>query len=222
MATIRCLVLDHDDTVVQSEGTVNHPAFQRALDLLRPGTSITRQEFSQQCFSPGFFAMCRDRYGFTDEEHEWQMDLWREYVRTHIPPPYEGIESILRRFRQGGGIICVSSHSGLENITRDYQTHFGFLPDRIYGHELGNEKRKPSPFALQDIMEHYRLQPQELLMVDDMKAGYDMARSCGVPFACAGWSHHLPQIAAYMRQYSDVYLNTVQELYQYLFGCQES
>lgn len=222
MGKIRCLVLDHDDTVVRSEETVNHPAFQQALNLLRPGKTITRQEFSQYCFSPGFFIMCRDLFGFTEEEHERQMDLWRDYVRTHVPPPYEGIKTILERFWAEGGIICVSSHSGVENISRDYQTHFGFLPHRIYGHELGDDKRKPSPFALEDIMAHYGLAPQELLMVDDMKAGFDMARSCGVPFACAGWSHHLPEIAAYMRQYSDIYFNSVQALYQYLFPCQES
>ena len=28
---------------------------------------------------------------------------------------------------------------------------------------------------------------EELLMLDDLKPGYDMAKSCGVDFAAAGW-----------------------------------
>ena len=36
-----CLVLDHDDTVVQSEATVNFPYFVYILDQFRPGTKIT-------------------------------------------------------------------------------------------------------------------------------------------------------------------------------------
>ena len=36
-----CLVLDHDDTVVQSEATVNYPYFVYILDRFRPGKTIT-------------------------------------------------------------------------------------------------------------------------------------------------------------------------------------
>ena len=48
-----CLVLDHDDTVVQSESTVNYPFFCYILDQYRPGTTITLEEYMRGCFSPG-------------------------------------------------------------------------------------------------------------------------------------------------------------------------
>ena len=35
MLNYRCLVLDHDDTVVRSEETVNYPSFLEALKVLR-------------------------------------------------------------------------------------------------------------------------------------------------------------------------------------------
>ena len=60
--------------------------------------------------------------------------------------------AVLQRQREEGGLICVVSHSAKENISRDYQTHFGLQPDRIYGWELGPEKRKPAPYPLDDIM----------------------------------------------------------------------
>ena len=63
-----CLVLDHDDTVVQSESTVNYPFFCYILDQFRPGAKITRKEYMEGCFHLGFAGMCRKWYGFTDQE----------------------------------------------------------------------------------------------------------------------------------------------------------
>lgn len=217
MVPVRCLVLDHDDTVVRSEETVNFPAFRAALKQLRPELTVTLEEFSRQCFRLGFFEMCSESYGFTQQEQDVQLAFWTQYVRTHVPPPYEGLLPILKHFRAAGGRICVSSHSGLENITRDYQKHFGFLPDRIYGWEVGPERRKPAPYALDDIMAAYSLRPEELLVVDDLTTGLKMAESRGVPFACAGWSHHTPEIIDYMKRHCKRYLNTPQELDALLF-----
>ena len=52
--------------------------------------------------------------------------------------------------------------------------------------------------------------------VDDLKPGYDMARSAGVPFAAAGWANDIPEIEQFMRQNSDLYFKTVRELSEYL------
>ena len=218
MLNDRCLVLDHDDTVVRSEETVNYPSFLEALKVLRPGRTITREEFTRWCFSPGFSALCSDYIGLTPEEIDVQYDMWRSYVATHIPPPYDGLRPILTRWKQEGGLLCVSSHSARENILRDYRLHFGLEPDQIFDWDLGEDRRKPSPYALQEIMRLYDLRPDELLMVDDLKPGYDMAHACGVPFACAGWSHDDPEIRAFLRRFSDFYLETVQELEPLLFG----
>ena len=164
MLNYRCLVLDHDDTVVRSEETVNYPSFLEALKVLRPGRTITREEFTRWCFSPGFSALCSDYIGLTPEEIDVQYDMWRSYVATHIPPPYDGLRPILTRWKQEGGLLCVSSHSARENILRDYRLHFGLEPDQIFDWDLGEDRRKPSPYALQEIMRLYDLRPDELLM----------------------------------------------------------
>ena len=203
---------------MRSEETVNYPSFLEALKVLRPGRTITREEFTRWCFSPGFSALCSDYIGLTPEEIDAQYDMWRSYVATHIPPPYDGLRPILTRWKQEGGLLCVSSHSARENILRDYRLHFDLEPDQIFDWDLGEDRRKPSPYALQEIMRLYDLRPDELLMVDDLKPGYDMAHACGVPFACAGWSHDDPEIRAFLRRFSDFYLETVQALEPLLFG----
>ena len=92
------------------------------------------------------------------------------------------------------------------------------MPDLIIGWEVGNDRRKPSPWPLEKIMTDYSLSPNQLLVVDDSKPGYDMARACGVDFAAAGWANDLPEIEEFMRQNSTFYCKTVDEL-NHLLNC---
>ena len=213
-----CLVLDHDDTVVQSEATVNYPFFLEFLKEYRPGATITLHEYISGCFNPGYGDMCRQRFGFTEEELLIEYTGWKEYIRSHIPAPYPGIGRIIRRQKEEGGIICVVSMSAQENIARDYKTHFGVMPDEIYGWDLAPENRKPSPWALQQIMEKYSLSPNELLVIDDMKAAVGMARNGGCPIAFAGWGRtEFPEITREMPDLCDFAFDSTESLEKFLF-----
>ena len=213
-----CLVLDHDDTVVQSEATVNFPYFCEILDKFRPGAKITLGEYTEGCFHLGFADMCRKWYGFTEEELVEEYLGWKEYIKTHIPAPFPGIENIIRRQQSQGGLVCVVSHSCIQNITRDYSLHFGAAPDAIYGWDLPEEKRKPSVFPLEDIMARFSLSPQELLVVDDMKPAWEMARKAGAPIAFAGWGRRdYPQIVEEMTRLCDYAFDSTGALERFLF-----
>ena len=72
-----CLILDHDDTVVQSEATVNYPYFCEILDKFRPGTKITPEEYTEGCYKTGFIEMCRQKYHFTDQELAEEYTGWK-------------------------------------------------------------------------------------------------------------------------------------------------
>ena len=141
-----CLILDHDDTVVQSELTVNLPYFQMTLASFRPGSTITEAEYADGCNRLGFAEFCRQRFGFTEEELVAEYLGWKEYIKTHIPAPYPGIDAVIRRQKALGGRIFVVSHSARENISRDYAKNFGILPDEIYGWDLPEELCKPSHY----------------------------------------------------------------------------
>lgn len=213
-----CLVLDHDDTVVQSEATINYPFFCQILDDFRPGETITLEEYTHGCFHLGFADLCRQRYSFTEDELKKEFQGWLSYVRTHVPPCYPGIERIIRRQKELGGLVCVVSHSATENILRDYSTHFGIVPDAVYSWDLPEHLRKPSTYPLKHIMETYSLSPSQLLVVDDMKPGADMAKAAGVPIAFAAWSRlDYPEIMAQMSAYSDFTFQKIQELERFLF-----
>ena len=65
---------------------------------------------------------------------------------------------------------------------------------------------------LERIMERFALRPEELLVVDDLKPGHDMARAAGVPFAAAGWANDIPEIEQFMRKNCDHYCKQVSDL----------
>ena len=212
MLKFPCLVLDHDDTVVRSTPTVHYPAFVETLKALRPDVRWDLEQFVAYNFDPGFEAMCRDILRFTPEEMALQEAGWRAWSAVHIPPAFDGMSELLRCYRAQGGAVCVVSHSSEETIRRDYRRHFGFEPDLVFGWELGADKRKPAPWPLEQIMAHVSLGPQQLLMVDDLKPGWQMAKSCGVPFAFAGWGCGVESIHDFMRRNADYYLQQVSEL----------
>ena len=213
-----CLVLDHDDTVVQSEKTIGYPFFCRILSQFRPGASISFKDYVHDCHNLGFADMCRQRFQFTQKELDDEYIGWMEYVTTHIPAPFPGIGDVIRRQKQEGGLLCVVSHSSIQNITRDYDVHFGVQPDAIYGWDLPEHQRKPHTYSLEAIMEKYSLSPQELLVIDDMKPAWEMASKAGVEIGFAAWGKEgFPTIAKEMKALCDYSFQDPKELEHFLF-----
>ncbi len=212
----KCLVFDHDDTVVNSTATIHHPCFEEYLRLYYPGRSCTLEDYFLKNFDPGFIPMCKTEYGMSDEDLEAEAEFWRGYVQRHIPDAYPGIREIMERHRAAGGLLCVISHSFDDNIRRDYAANALPQPDAIFGWEQPPERRKPNPWPLEEIMRRFSLAPEELLMVDDLKPGYDMAAACGVAFAGVGWANDIPAIESFMRANCSLYFKTVEDFARFL------
>ena len=211
-----CLVMDHDDTVVNSTATIHYPCFIEYLNIYRPGMTISLEDYFLKNFDPGFVPMCRADFGLSDEELGYELDYWREYVRNHIPVAYAGIRELLWAHVEHGGCVCVVSHSLGEHIRRDWRENGLPEPKLVFGWDDPQDLRKPNPYPLFSIMEQFGFGPQELLMVDDLKPGCDMARAAGVDFVAAGWSNDLQPIERFMRENCVHYAKTVQELARFL------
>ena len=137
---------------------------------------------------------------------------------THTPDSFPGMKDIILRYKEAGGIICVVSHSSISNITRDYQTHFGILPDDIFGWDLPEHQRKPNTYPLEQIMQKYHLKPSDLLVVDDLKPAWVMCKKAGVPIAFAAWSkQNAPAIVEEMSALCDYTFHSPMELERFLF-----
>lgn len=212
----RCLVFDHDDTTVNSTATIHHPCFEQFLKDYYPDRSCTLEDYFLKNFSPGFILMCREEYGMDDETLAMEARYWQEYVRDRIPQAYPGIREIMLQHKRNGGLIAVISHSYRHNILRDYEANGLPQPDLIFGWEMPPEQRKPAAWPLMEVLRRFDLRPEEVLMIDDLKPGYDMASACGVPFAAVGWANDIAPIEAFMRENCSLYFKQVSELAAFL------
>lgn len=216
----KCLVLDHDDTVVDSSASIHYPSFVEYLKIARPhlADKYTLEEYFEKNFHPGILELFTDEIGLNQNELEEEEAFWREYVKNHIPNAYPGISEIIADFKAMGGIVAVDSHSVTENIVRDYKANSLPEPHIIYGWDIPKEMRKPNPGTLFDLMGKYGLKPEEILVVDDLKPGYDMAKAAGVDIAAAGWAHNVPEIADFMKKNCEYFCKSVEELRNIIFG----
>lgn len=221
MTRYRCLVLDHDDTSVQSTPTVHYPAYVETMRRLRPQlTPATREEFTRLWFESRFMETCRDVYRFTPEEMQFQDDNWKEFMQQRVPEFFDGLPQIIPPPARGGragvrgiAFLCALYPPGLCR---------GGLPEpnAVLGWEIGAEHQKPSPEPLERLMQQFDLTPADILVVDDLKPGFDMARAAGCDFIAAQWGYPngaLRQMIAEGAQGGRM-LETPAELYQALFG----
>ena len=216
----KCLILDHDDTVVNSTATIHFPCFMKYLWERYPhlANNYTLESYFVKNFHPGVISLFRDEIGLSEEEMKEEEAYWADYVEQHIPTAYPGMRQLISRFKAEGGIVVVDSHSFTKYIERDYRENSLPTPDVIYGWDLPKEQRKPSPYTLFDMMDRFSVSPYETIVVDDLKPGYDMARSAGADFAAAGWAYDVPEIESSMRSMCDHYLKTTEELRVLVFG----
>ncbi len=130
-----CLVVDHDDTVVNSTATVHYPCFVEYTGIYHPEVHYTLEEYIKYNFDPGVVAFFCDIIGMSRAETEREQIYWNDYVQHHVPQAYDGMRELLWRHKEQGGVLCVVSHSYTQNILRDYRENGLPEPDLVFGWE---------------------------------------------------------------------------------------
>ncbi len=211
----RCLILDHDDTAVDSTRRVHYPAHLRVMEMLRPGREVADLDtWFAKNFHPGIAAYLENELAMSPSELELEHRIWREFTARVTPHFYPGFLEALAAFRDRGGLISVVSHSESHVIRAHYAAAADghrVMPDLVFGWELGPDQRKPRPYPVHETLRRLALDPGDVLVVDDLKPGVDMAKAAGVDVAAAGWGHDLPQVRDFMRRECVTYFATVDE-----------
>ncbi len=181
---------------------MHHPAHVRAMEVLRPGHPPADLEtWFAKNFHPGIMAYLTEELGFTEEEMEVEHRVWREFTSTVVPEFYPGFLDALAAYQRRGGAVVVASHSEERVIREHYRVASDgrpVVPDLVFGWDLGAQRRKPEPYPVTETLRRLRLSPGDVLVVDDLKPGVDMAAAAGVDAAAALWSHDIPAIREYM------------------------
>ncbi|MBQ0017769.1 MAG: HAD hydrolase-like protein, partial [Clostridiales bacterium] len=207
----KCLVFDHDDTTVNSTATIHYPCFVEFVKKYDLGIDYSLEDYVRYNFEPGVFTFYSEICGMSEETMELEYQYWIKYASQHRAKAFPGIKEIMKKHRAEGGLLAVVSHSRAENIRMDYEYNSLPMPDEIFGFEQPRDELKPSPVPLLRIMEKYSLKPGELLVIDDLKPGYTMARAAGVDFAAANWCFDIPANTEFMRENADYLCNTIEE-----------
>lgn len=104
----RCLILDHDDTAVDSTGFIHYPSFIAALKELRPEQAdMSLETFIGYCFKPGFTKLCTDIMQFSPAEQRRQQEIWRQYNQARHAEFFSSFPELVQRFKKAGGLITV-------------------------------------------------------------------------------------------------------------------
>ena len=210
-----CLLLDHDDTSVDSTRSVHYPAHVEAMQVLRPNETVVDVEtWFAKNFHPGILQYLHDELRLTEEELAVEERIWREHTATGRPSFYPGILEALADYQARGGHLVIVSHSDETVIREHYSLAFDgtrVMPELIFGWELGVQRRKPYPYPVHETVRRLGVAPSDVLVVDDLKPGIDMALAAGVDAAAACWSHHIPEIRQFMQRHCVAVLDTVDE-----------
>ena len=210
----KCLILDHDDTAVDSSPMIHYPAHVEVMRLLRPHhTPIDLEGWFLKNFHPGIMEYLMHELEMNDQELDKEYQIWREFASSRAPNFFPGFIDALARYREKGGLIAVVSHSEKDIIKKHYGS---FPPDVIFGWSYDKNRRKPSPWPVQEILRGCDLRPEEALIVDDLKPGVLMSQASGVPVAAAGWSHRIPEIEEYMRTHCVAYFEAVEDFKEFI------
>ena len=208
----RCLIFDHDDTIVNSSATIHYPCFVEFMQKFHPDQYYSLEDFMRYHFEVGFVSFYKDICGFSDGELDFEHRYWLEYTKNHCAEAFPGIREIMEDHKAQGGKLAVVSHSDSVNIEKDFKYNDLPDPDIILGYDTSECEIKPSPMPVVRIMERFRLKPEEVLVIDDMKPGYLMAKAAGVSFAAAGWCFDIPANTAFMQENADFYCRRVRDL----------
>ncbi len=191
----RCILIDHDDTAVDSTSVVHYPAHLEALRVLRPSRiPPTVEQWLLWNFDPGIMEYLVDELAMTKEELAVEFQIWRSFTSGRAPPFFPGFLDLLSDFRNAGGLVVVVSYSERDIIERHYRAGSDppFLPDLIFGWDHDESRRKPNPWPVREALRLLGCTTEEALIVDDLKPGILLSRASGVAFAAAGWGHRVP------------------------------
>lgn len=218
----RCLIIDHDDTTVDSTPSIHYLAHQEQMKRIGRESQIsTLEEWFKVNFDPGFSIYIDSVLKLSDEEKKICYDIWREFTTVLTPPFFEGMLSLLDEFRRGGGIIAVVSHSEADIIRSHYEKQQeipGFLPDRIIGWTGDPEKQKPHTWPVDQIREQFNLAKEEILVIDDLRPGITMANKAGVDSVGVGWSHNIQVIREGIIDQCTYFLYSIKDLRNLIFS----
>jgi len=212
MKHLKCIVFDMDGTLTQTNQLI-YDSFNYIAQKYA-GRTYTIPEIHAMFGPPeeeALLAIVRP-----DQIDEAMTDYLAFYRMNHnrLARLYPGIEDILSYAKECGKYLALftgkGSHTaGITLQEFNIEKYFDFV---VSGNDVVN--RKPSAEGLRKIMEHFALQPNEVLMVGDAVPDVKAAHEVGVKIAAVVWDSYAKDVV--MKMKSDYIFHDVGEFHKWL------
>jgi pyrophosphatase PpaX len=209
---LKCIVFDMDGTLTQTNQLIfdsfNYIAKKYA------GKTYTVPEIIAMFGPPEEEALLSI---VSPEQIDSVMKDYLSFYRKHhnqLAQIYPGMENILSSIKESGKTLALFTGKGTPTATITLQE---FHIEKYFDYVVtGNDviKRKPSSEGLFKIMEHFALQPDELLMVGDSDTDVKAAHEAGVKIAAVVWDSYAKVKVLQMR--TDFVFNDTKEFQNWL------
>lgn len=185
-------MVDYTHILFDLDGTLTDPGLGITNSVMyaleRFGITVDDRKSLYKFIGPPLMDSFRDFYGFSDEEAQRGLVLYREYFSEKglfENQVYPGIPALLQRLRDAGKTLLVAT-SKPEEFSLRILEHFDLLQyfDFVSGASM-DETRNQKWQVIDQALAHCGNVPREqILMVGDRKHDVQGAKRCGL--ACLG------------------------------------
>ena len=213
----KCAVIDHDDTAVDSSESIHYPIYLEIMSEIRPNIEpLTADGFIEMNRLSGIKRYYTEDLSFDGKEWNDAYDFWVSHpLRKTIPDFYKGFLEMFDLFKSNGGIVAVVSHSDEESIRMHYNSFSSsYLLDKVIGASKDPSNNKPYTLPLRNIIQEFNLSNYDIIVIDDLDPGIDMAVKMDVDTIGVGWSHENPDT---FKKKCKFYADKVDDLENILF-----
>lgn len=213
----KCLILDHDDTIINSQESIHYPLFVDVLKILRPNIiPIDFEKFIELSNELGFVKMCRMLYHYNEKEIQFEYEHWKIHSSLIEAPAFEGIKEFLTAFIEIGGVIIVYTMNSKQNVIKDYERLFNFVPNRIISHDQYYILRKPYRLSILKELHNLNLTVEDCIFIDDTPMLLELKHRLNMDFIAANWAKSANPLWKKFN-HDELVLNHPQELWKHVF-----
>jgi len=187
---VKVVIFDWDGTLVDSVDHIADSLHQAATEL---GYPELEREAYRDIIGLGMVEALEKLYpGISGDEMNTIREGYARYFFSKVTTPqnvFEGMAELvadLREFGRSCSVATGKSRRGLESalVTSGLGEHFEIT-------RCADETRsKPDPAMLKEILEFYRIEPSEAVMIGDTRYDLEMARRIGMPSIGVEWGVH--------------------------------
>ena len=214
MGRLKCVIFDMDGTLTQTNRLIFDSFNYIALKY--EGKKYSESEITAM-FGPPEEGALINIVGH--EKIRQAMEEYLEFYRAkhdELAQLYPGIKEVVIDLKKRGVYVALFTGKGIDTTSITMEK-FGLTPYFDYvvtGSDVLNHK--PSAEGIHKIMEHFRLQPDEVLMVGDAVADVKASHEAGAKIAAVLWDSYGKEMVLQMK--TDFVFHDVREFSEWLRG----